>query len=721
MRKLCLLAMLTIGFGSPPPAVYASLWSSVPAAERALTAPAARFAADDAALRERLALAPHEVLLDRSHTLELPMPDGSLQRFSVVESPIMPAATAERFPEMKTFRLRGIDDPAVSGRADITTRGFRAMLSTPAGVVFIDPESPAGNLYRAYLREPTAERGFSCGVHAMQQSPLAHVPRSAASTNRVAGNLQTYRIAVSATQEYVLAIGGSSAARAEILTAINRVNQFYERDLGIRLLLVANDGGLLEGESDSCFSNDDETAMVLENQAWIDDRIGSSAYDIGHVFGTGAGSVARLGSACQAGAKAGGVSRLPNPRGDPFYIDYVAHEIGHQLNADHSFNGTTGSCETNRNAATAVEPGSGSTIMGYAGLCGLENLQFDSDTTFHATSISQIDAFTASGGSCYGTVFNGNRDPAVAPLVDRTIPAQTPFRLAAAASDPDSDTLSYQWDQMDTGDATNGTTFGSDLGNNPLFRSYAPRTESFRDFPALGTQLRGLIDRAEVLPDAARTLDFRVTVRDGNSGQAHDDLRLTVVGGTGFRIIAPNGGQLDTTAGYTVTWNTADTEIAPVNCASVDIDLLTFNNAAYTRYSVHSIAAGVDNDGSAVIPNPLDRSHPRARLRVMCSDNLFYDISDSDLQVIGTSTTLLDDEDFATFFNTSVITASREPASRGGLVDPFAAARGQTAARVEDCRSASINGDASALEPLWLLTLAGLAALARLRRRYGLQ
>jgi hypothetical protein len=435
MRKLCLLAVLAIGFGGLPPAVNASLWRSVPATEQARTAPAARFAADDAALRERLALAPHEVLLDRSHTLELPMPDGSLQRFSVVESPIMPAAFAERFPEIKTFRLRGIDDPAVSGRADITTSGFRAMLSTPAGVIFIDPESPAGNLYRSYLREPTAERGFSCGVHAMQPGPLAHVARSAVPASRVAGNLQTYRIAVSATSEYVAAIGGSSAARAEILTAINRVNQFYERDLGIRLLLVANDGGLLEGEGDSCFSNDDETAMLLENQAWMDDRIGSSAYDIGHVFGTGISSVARLGSACQAGAKAGGVSRLPNPRGDAFYIDYVAHEIGHQLNADHSFNGTSSACETNRNAATAVEPGSGSTIMGYAGICGAENLQFDSDTTFHATSISQIDAFTASGGSCHGTIFNGNRDPAVAPLVDRTIPAQTPFRLAAAASE----------------------------------------------------------------------------------------------------------------------------------------------------------------------------------------------------------------------------------------------------------------------------------------------
>jgi len=730
VRKFCLLCTFAIGCGVLPPAVYADLWTAVATESRTASPNSARFLADHDALRARLALAPHEVLLDRSVTIELPMPDGSLQQFSIVESPIMPTGVGARFPNMKSFRVRGIDDPAVSGRADFTMKGFRAMLRTPEGMVFIDPEAGSGGLYQSLLRAPATGRSFNCDVHRQFASPLGVAENPAVPANRLPGNYQTYRIAVSATQEYVAAVGGSkAAARAEILTAINRVNEFYERDLGIRLLLVANDGGLIESDGDSCFSNADSSAMLAENQAWIDDRIGSSAYDIGHVFSTGSGGVAFLGSACQNGGKAGGVTGLPNPVGDLFYIDFVAHEIGHQMNAEHSFNGTTNSCGSgNRNAATAFEPGSGSTIMGYAGICGAENLQLSSETTFHASSISQIDAFTSAGGSCHGTVVNGNTDPSLTPLTNRTIPANTPFRLNATASDADLDMLSYQWDQLDSGDATNSVNFGSDLGNNPLFRSFAPLTDSWRDFPALGTQLLGQTDKAEVLPVAARTLDLRVTVRDDNSGQDSEDIRLTVISGTGFRVTSPAGGTVDTTVTpYTITWNTANTENAPVSCANVDIDLLTFSDAAYSTYSVHSIAPGEPNDGSADVS--FASSHPRARIRVKCSNNVFYDISDGDLNVIGTAGTY-GDTAFTTFFNSSGLTVSREPALRsasaqestgGELVEPFALDPARTAARIEDCRSRSGNGDASAFEPGWLLSLCAMLALVRLYRRYGLQ
>jgi len=722
MRKFALLAALVIAAGCIPLAGNAGLWSGLPAAaERSLDAHSARFVADVIALRARLALAPHEALLDRSLDIELPMPDGSLQRFSIVDSPIMPSSYAAWYANMKTFKLRGIDDPAVTGRADMTSKGFRAMLSTRDGLVFIDPEPLSGDVYRSALRQPAPGQAFSCGVHGNQQSPVAHVGRTSRPANRLAMNYQTYRIAVSATYEYVTAVGGSSAAaRAEILTAINRVNEIYERDLGIRLLLVANDGGLLEDESDRCFTNDDQVAMLKENQIWTDYRIGSAAYDIGHVFGTGDGGIAFLGSACQDAIKAGGVTGQPNPSGDPFYIDYVAHEIGHQLNAEHSFNATSFVCGDQRNAATAFEPGSGSTIMGYAGICGAENLQTNSDATFHASSIAQIDTFTAGGGSCFATLANGNSDPVLAPLADYTIPARTPFRLAAFASDPDTDPLTYQWDQMDSGDATSSATFGLDLGNNPLFRTYLPQTDEFRDFPALGTQVERKTDKAEALPTRSRTLDFRVTVRDGNSGQASDDFRLTVVETSPFRVVFPDSGTLDTTApSYTILWDTVNTENPPISCANVDIDLLTFS-LNHEKYSIHPIAAGVANDGSETFTTPLANSHPRARVRVMCSDNVFYDISNFDVNVTGSSATLFDDMNSTTFFNSNGITVARQANSSSGLVDPFAGGRQATASRIENCPLRT-GGDASALEPLWLISLAGLVALVRIGRRYGLQ
>lgn len=685
------------------------------------------YRADEAALRGRLALAPHEALLDDSLVVELPMPDGELQSFVVVESPIMVPELAARLPQVKTFKLTGIDDPGASGRADLTAKGFRAMLHTSQGVVLIDPAKLPGQagIYRSLNRRDQPTQDFACGVHQFETGLLGGATFPSKPVNRQSMNYQTYRIAVSATSEYVTAVGN---ATAEITTAINRVNQIYERDLGIRLLLVANDGTLIEADSENCFSNGNPFAMLDENQVWIDERIGDAAYDIGHVFGVGPGGVAGLGSTCQTGAKARGVTTLSNPTGDPFYIDFVAHEIGHQMNANHSFNGTTGACAGNRFGATAFEPGSGSTIMSYSGICGAENLQTNSDATFHAGSISEINLFTTGGGSCNTLLFNGNTDPSVTPIADRTIPANTPFRLAASASDINGDTLTYQWDQLDSGDSTTAGTFGTDLANNPLFRTYEPQLDSWRDFPALGTQVLGQTDLAEVLPTTARTLDFRVTVRDGASGQTTDDVRLTVVTGTGFRVTSQStAGPLNTTLPYNITWNRANTHLAPVNCALVDIDLLTFDDASYTNYGIHSIAAGVPNNESFT-GIPLSMSHPRARIRVKCSNNVFYDISNADLNVTGTNATLYADNTFSTFFNSGGLTVSKPgPASMPSavasagseLIDVFAGLP-MAAAQIDECTfdPTSNEKDATALDPRLAGLLLLLAAI-RLARRYG--
>ncbi len=636
---------------------------------------ARRYQADHYQLRARLAQVPHETAGDQSYHIELPMPDGRMERFSIVESPIMAPGLAAKYPDVKTFKVFGIDDPLASGRVDITSRGFHAMLHTSSGRVFIDPEdSPQRtDLYASRYRAGQTGQRFSCGIHKMPDtSPLLSLS-SAVPAQRVPGKLMSYRLAISATAEYRNRAGGDvSDAMDAIIIAINRVNEIYERDLGIRLKLVSNNDDLIEIGGNVSFTNNSAFDLLEENQAWVDETIGSGKYDIGHVFSTGGGGLAQLGVACDGELKAQGVSGALNPFQDPFYVDFVAHEIGHQLDADHTFNGTTNSCGgLNRNASTAVEPGSGSTIMSYAGICGAEDLQFNSNDSFHATSINQINSFTSAEGSCFSRIKTSpanNKDPVIKSVSNRTIPQGTPFALTAKATDAESGSnISYQWDQLDFGQETDSATFGDALGNNALFRSYAPQAIARRDFPALGTQVSGFYDAAEVLPCQDRELNFRLTVRDNNSGLDNEDVVLKVAGDAGpFRVTS----QTKTTsipatdASFAVKWDVANTNLAPVNCSSVAVDLLAFDDGDYTNYSVHKLVSSTPNDGSVTVTRPTTwlENPVRGRIRVRCTNNVFYALSEGDLQIEGDDPRVdYDTDDQATFFNNNGTTSNRSP------------------------------------------------------------
>lgn len=677
IRKLCSLLLLVAAFQAN---ATDGIWQSMDNRSARSAEPSAReYRVDMLALRQRLQEAALRRPQEPPQIIHLPIPDGSIARFHIYDSPIMQAALARRFPDIRTYKVYGIDDPGASGRLDITPLGFHAMLHTSQGRVFIDPNSslPQNDRYSARTQGLVNGSTMICGVDEHDFTRAARpaaspVPVAARTAARVTGALLEYRLAVSATAEYVAAVSPANTvaeAQAAIVTTINRVNQIYERDLGIRLVLVANNSLLIESGNNVSFSNNDPSALFVQNQAWVDSVIGNDNYDVGHVFATAGGGLAFLGSACDGANKAKGVSGIPNPADDPFDIDFVAHEIGHQFNADHSFNGTTMSCLTARNPVTAFEPGSGSSIMGYAGICGVENLQLNSDATFHAGSIAQINAFTASAGSC--AVLRPNpanpADPIVATLASRTIPAHTAFMLNGSAVDADGDLLSYQWDQMDSGCPTDAVSFGTDIGSNALFRTFPPRTSSQRDFPALGTQVRGLYDDAEVIPCNNRDLDFRLTVRDDKSGQGSADVRVTVVDtGDRFEITSLNGGGNTIASGdsFNVNWNDAGTARAPINCPLVNIELLTFA-PDYASYSVHPLLLGAANDRNQTVQMlPLKSWHQRARIRVSCANNIFYDISDLDLEITGSGLPEdeFDDDDIAVFANMGGTTGMARPA-----------------------------------------------------------
>jgi hypothetical protein len=594
------------------------------------------------------------------------------------------------------------------------------MLHTSQGRLFIDPDTGSqADRYRARTQNAASTSGYACGVDASGHALGAPQQTAARTAARASDTFLQYRLAVAATSEYVQRVTGSrfdvTGAQTAIVTAINRVNQIYERDLSIRFVLVANNSQLIESGSNVSFSNGNPAQMFIENQAWIDSMLGSSKYDIGHIFGTGGGGLALLGSVCDSRNKAKGVSGIVDPLGDPFYVDFVAHEIGHQFNADHSFNGSTANCASGRNQVTALEPGSGSTIMAYAGICGVENLQNNSEDTFHAASVAQITSFTAAGGSCFNEVsgFDTNlSDPVIAAVADRTIPANTAFVLDGSASDADGDILSYQWDQLDAGCPTNASSFGTDTGFNGLFRSYRPRGVAKRHFPALGTQLQGLFDDAEVIPCNNRDVNLRLTVRDGFSGQDSDDVKVTVRDtGAVFEITNLNTPfpPIDTRIPIAVNWRVAATNQAPINCDSVKIELLTIADDG-SSYSVHPLLTTANTGSASVNITPVGNSHPRARLRVKCGNNIFYDISDVDFAVDGSASGAgtFSDSDNQLFYNNNGTTGTAAPAC-GAVVE----CKNSPATGTD---SGTGNGDSGALDYRWLLLLGGLLVFAGTRR-----
>lgn len=728
-KYVTVLFAVTILFFTWNAQAVAGIWQDVsPLQPGARAASQIRlFQANDQALRSALLNAPHETSGRLDYQLSIPMPDGNLVLFSVQESPIMAPELAAKYPEIRTFKVFGVDDKSARGRIDITPLGFHGMIETGAGRVFVDPENfqLQDHIYRTRFGASEPRAGFSCGVDETSASGVSAVT-GLKTAHRIPGSLLRYDLAVAVTFEYHQYFGGIVGnTTGAINTTINRVNFVYERDHGIQLMLVANNDEIYETSDSGLLDNEDDAILVEQVENWIDSRLtgGDGAYDIGHVFSRpsllNGGGRAYIGSVCNSSIKANGVSGLSIPSGDSFDIDLVAHEIGHQFSAEHSFNGTTSSC-MNRNASTAYEPGSGSSIMAYSGICFNENLQTNSDVSFHAGSIAQVNAFTAGAGNCYDLTaiptppaLPPNSDPVVTALANTTIPANTPFLLEGSATDPNLDTLEYRWDQMDVGCPTDVASFGTDNGSNPLFRSYAPRAEARRNFPALGTQIQSRYDKAEVLPCHDRTLDFRLTATDGRSGQDFKDIRVAVNTAAGpFEItnLDPAPPIVAGTA-FTVNWDVAGTDLAPVNCANVDIDLIAFA-PGYGRYSLYPLGS-TTNDGNALVTiNPPTANHPRARVRVKCSDNIFYDISDVDLSVtpVPPADPPLGDTAFTTrTYANFVITGSVAPAC-GAIVDcsppPTSGGSGK-------------NGDASAFELSWLLMLGGLAALRRACRRQG--
>lgn len=568
--------------------------------------------------------------------IALPKPDGTFERFEIEEYSIMEPGLAAEFPDFKTYKGTSLDSPQSEVRIDVTVLGFRAQVLSSEGSYWIDPLTMGDTaLYACYhkqdLSAPTAWACYFEPDPANEVTPLDQNPfadRVATGTTR-----RDFRTAVAATGEYTAFFGGTVAlGQAAIVSAVNRVTGVYEKDFSVRLILIANNSSLVytNGGTDP-YTNSNGITMLSQNQTNLNTVIGSANYDIGHVFSTGGGGIAGLGVICGTN-KAQGVTGSPSPTGDAFWIDYVAHEIGHQFGGNHTFNGTGGSCSGgNRNAATSVEPGSGITIMAYAGICVNDDLAANSLAFFHARSIQEITAKVASV-SCYANTAIVNSIPTVSAGSAFTIPIQTPYTLTGSGADADGDALTYCWEQNITSSAAQAAVSGNfpDVGTNSYQRSFNPVSSASRTFPNLPNLLNNTLVKGETLPNTSRSIPYRLTVRDGKGGQNFADVNITSTTAAGpFQVTAPNTAvSWAGLSSQTVTWNVNGTTANGVNTANVAIELSTNGGSSFTT----TILASTPNDGSEVITVP-NTATTQARIRVRAVGNIFFDISNANFTI----------------------------------------------------------------------------------------
>lgn len=589
-----------------------------------------------------LAAAPQRFTTQSNTIIEFPTNNGEIQKFRVYEASVLDALLQAQYPTIRSYTAQGIDDPSAIARFSYSDSGLNAMISSANyGTIYIDPYTKDLNQYISYASNslPEDSRSFECLVQDTLQDEVVLSPLNADD-----GKLRTYRLALACTGEYaqyhlnnqgIPSSATDAVKKAAVLTAMNtamtRINGVFEKEVALTMVIIPNNTEIifLNAGSDP-YTNNNGGVMLGQNQSTINSIIGVANYDIGHVFSTGGGGIASLGSVCGS-SKAQGVTGLPQPIGDDFYINFVIHEMGHQFRANHTQNN---SCQ--RNNATSMEPGSASTIMGYAGICS-PNVQSDSDAYFHAISIQEMWGFISilGGSSCPIETDTGNAPPIADAGLDYTIPRTTPFILKGLATDPDTeDVLSHNWEQMDQQIGTMPPQSTSTFG--PMFRSEIALNSPNRYMPKLSTVLNGQTQTTwEVVPSVSRTMKFRYTVRDnvaGGSSSASDNTIITVDGDSGpFVVTSQNSSTTwSPQSSETITWDVAGTDVAPVDSPTVDI---LFSNNGGQTYDV-VIAEDIPNNGSAAISAP-NLNTTSGRFMIISSNNIFYDINGGVITIEG--------------------------------------------------------------------------------------
>jgi Metallo-peptidase family M12B Reprolysin-like/Lamin Tail Domain/Secretion system C-terminal sorting domain len=561
--------------------------------------------------------------------ISIPNPEGGFSDFFISPTSVVDDEVAHLYT-VKTFKGYAKNTKDVTIRCDISPIGFHAVVFTGSVNYVIESASRTDiNVHIVYYNSDLVVPGFKCGTDG------SHVINgyrpSASGLQRTPASLRTYRLAIIADATYRTQFGGAPYNAVNVLnsmaTGVNDMNEVYERDLGVHLMLVSNAAcanAVLTDHTDI-----DAVHTFIVNSSGL----GSGGFDVGHsLLWANTGGVAYLGVVCNTSYKGGGFSGA-NGSFTQLYIDYVAHEIGHQFGADHTF--ASQECNTSE-PNFRYETGEGSTIMAYAGVCGpTPSYQNFSDPYFHAASIGQINTYLSSNGTCalISTPGTGNTAaPAVNAQSNITIPKQTPFILVGSAPDSDLDPVTFSWEQFNGSGSATTASPNCTSTTQPLFRFRPPVTNNFRVFPQMSDVLAGNNNTPawEKLPCVDRTLNFRLTARDNNTNWGRtgsDDVVVTVANTGPFNVTAPNGAESwPANSSQTVNWTVNSTDS---HCANVDVLVSNDNGVTYTLLGTYP------NNGTASISVPNTPS-TTARVLVQCSvggnfrsASTFFDVSNA--------------------------------------------------------------------------------------------
>lgn len=600
------------------------------------------FVLDIDKMKEYLDTAPKEFSVKRGKAVNIPLPNNKIQTFYVFDSPVMEPVIAKRYPHIRSFVGRSDDGERI--HMGYGAGGFYAMVKSEGTTVVIDNFNFANDRYYAVYKMtdyPTDyHTSFRCENEDHDHNDfhkhledLRYEERGDRNGEPVA--LRSYRLAMATTTQYSSRFGGTKASVMEELNkVVNRVNMVLYNDIGARLILINNNDVLIQ-LTGNAYSNGDASKMIEENPIVLETNgVLPHHYDIGHVLGTNGGGLAQLFSLCTAGrSKARGVSTWATVVGDPFHIQVVAHEVGHQFGANHSFN----NCNEggNERLDTGFEPGSGHTIMSYFGLCGPDNAAGSQLDNYGWNSLDEMfgHIHTGSASGCGTIDQNINTRPTIYIDIEDgfTIPVGTPFKLTGRAEDNESDNseLTYSWEQANNGPLS---PLGQPQGSAPSFRTYGPSSSSVRYFPNLPNVLNGVNTREEVLPTITRPFSFKFVVRDNDpNGGAYSsgEVNFSSTDKAGpFKFVTPTAGLTYKVGDYIkLEWDVAGTNQMPVDCKKVNILIASRNGEEF-----FPLATNVVNSGSIEVEIP-DLISDGLRFYIEAADNIFFNVSNGNFSI----------------------------------------------------------------------------------------
>ncbi|MDN4011831.1 M12 family metallo-peptidase [Chryseobacterium gambrini] len=618
----------------------------------------AYYSLDISALRSKLALAQEAGSNAKAVEISLPTQNGKIEKFAVYSFPVMAKDLADKY-QLGSYVGVGIDDPSKYLRFSLAPNDFQSMIIKGGEYEFIEPANSEKTVYGIHPKSKKNENGFLCSTQedpaAVKQVDLL-LKRGQSIANQPTNFAKSYdkkyrtlRLVMSTTGEYTQFFGGVAGALTQINATITRVNGVFEKDFAVHMNLLSYPGLIYPDPASDPY--DSVTSASSPPATWnttlrdvLAANVGQANYDIGHLFGAsgGGGNAGCIGCVCLSPVgtgydsvagygKGSGItspatgSTLPSaanpPSGDNFDIDYVAHEMGHQLGANHTF------AHTMQGNPVQMEPGSGSTIMGYAGITGATtDVQPHSDPYFHIGSIEQVQANLVAK-TCDVETSITNNPPVIADLPTYNIPKGTAFVLTANVTDAENDPMTFTWEEIDNASVViNKTNLGTTT-TGASFRSVAPSTTPTRYFPKLSSVLNGVLDNSgntwESVSQVARTTNFAITARDNNAAanqqQTDYNVQTIIVGNDGpFKVTTLYANVSIPTA---INWDVANTASAPYNVTNVKVDYTTDNGVTW-----NVLSASTPNDGTENFTFPSTLNGQIIKLRISSIGNVFYAI-----------------------------------------------------------------------------------------------